>query len=60
MCVLFQKINSKNAFGLHLIDYMADMLHRGGDMTNFQVSVLMPIVVIYLVHSKLVNIVHYS
>jgi condensin complex subunit 2 len=32
------KINSKNAFGLHLIDYMADMLHRGGDMTNFQVA----------------------
>ncbi len=32
----FQKINSKNAFGLHLIDYMSDMLKKK-EITNFQV-----------------------
>ena len=36
--VSLQKINAKNAFGLHLIDYMADMLHEQGGLTNFQVS----------------------
>ncbi len=34
--LLFQKINAKNAFGLHLIDYMSDLL-RKKEMTNFQV-----------------------
>ena len=32
----FQKINAKNAFGLHLIDYMAELLKKK-EMTNFQV-----------------------
>ncbi|XP_071494851.1 condensin complex subunit 2-like isoform X1 [Diadema antillarum] len=33
------KINSKNAFGLHLIDYMAELLKsKQGEMTNFQVA----------------------
>ena len=34
-----QKINAKNAFGLHLIDYMQDLIKtvKEGDMTNFQV-----------------------
>ena len=33
-----QKINAKNAFGLHLIDYMMEMLRKMGEMTNFQVG----------------------
>lgn len=33
-----QKINSRNAFGLHLIDYMEEMLKKNGEMTNFQVN----------------------
>ena len=33
-----QKINSRNAFGLHLIDYMEEMLRKNGEMTNFQVN----------------------
>ena len=33
-----QKINSKNAFGLHLIDYMLEMLLERGELENFQVS----------------------
>ena len=35
-----QKINSKNAFCLHLIDYMEDLIKtlREGEMTNFQVK----------------------
>lgn len=37
MCVLMQKINSKNAFGLHLIDHMLSVLKQRGDITNFQV-----------------------
>ncbi|XP_022097671.1 condensin complex subunit 2-like [Acanthaster planci] len=33
------KINAKNAFGLHLIDYMAELLkEKTGEMTNFQVA----------------------
>ncbi|CAH3123316.1 unnamed protein product [Pocillopora meandrina] len=34
------KINAKNAFGLHLIDYMQDLIKtvKEGDMTNFQVA----------------------
>lgn len=33
------KINSKNAFGLHLIEFMADLLQsKKGEMTNFQVA----------------------
>ncbi|ELU01811.1 hypothetical protein CAPTEDRAFT_224498 [Capitella teleta] len=32
-----QKINAKNAFGLHLIDYMSDLLKKKG-MSNFQVA----------------------
>lgn len=36
---VLQKINAKNAFGLHLIDYMQDLIKtvKEGDMTNFQV-----------------------
>lgn len=35
-----QKINSKNAFGLHLIDYMQDLIKnvKEGEMTNFQIA----------------------
>ena len=33
---LFQKINSKNAFGLHLIDYMSELLKKK-ELNNFQV-----------------------
>lgn len=32
------KINSKNAFGLHLIDWMTEVLRKRGEMTNFQVA----------------------
>uniref|UniRef100_A0A8C4WXY2 Condensin complex subunit 2 n=2 Tax=Eptatretus burgeri TaxID=7764 RepID=A0A8C4WXY2_EPTBU len=33
------KITTKNVFGLHLIDYMADLLkEKGTDMTNFQMA----------------------
>ncbi|XP_071947750.1 condensin complex subunit 2-like isoform X2 [Antedon mediterranea] len=33
------KINAKNAFGLHLIDYMSEMLkEKMGDLTNFQMA----------------------
>jgi condensin complex subunit 2 len=32
------KINSKNAFGLHLIDYMLEMLLERGELENFQVA----------------------
>ena len=35
--LLPQKINAKNAFGLHLINYMMEMLRKRGEMTNFQV-----------------------
>lgn len=36
---MLQKITAKNAFGLHLIDYMSQMLQeRDEGMTNFQVS----------------------
>lgn len=36
-CVL-QKITTKNAFGLHLIDYMADILkQKDSELTNFKV-----------------------
>ena len=31
-----QKINSKNAFRLHLIDYMSELIAKK-EMTNFQV-----------------------
>ena len=37
----FQKINAKNAFGLHLIDYMKDLLKQSkkeDSGTNFQVA----------------------
>ena len=34
---ILQKISAKNAFGLHLIDYMAEMLRKRGEMMNFQV-----------------------
>ena len=33
----FQKITAKNAFGLHLIDYMSELLKKN-EMDNFQVS----------------------
>jgi len=36
--ILSQKINARNAFGLHLIDYMLEVLRKRGEMTNFQVS----------------------
>lgn len=32
-----QKINARNAFGLHLIDYMLEMLQKRGELSNFQV-----------------------
>eukprot|EP00117_Sycon_ciliatum_P015885 scpid28676/ scgid15559/ Condensin complex subunit 2; Barren homolog; Chromosome assembly protein xCAP-H; Chromosome-associated protein H; Non-SMC condensin I complex subunit H len=32
------KINAKNAFGLHLIDCMDEMLRQEGGLTNFQVA----------------------
>lgn len=36
-CV-WQKITTKNAFGLHLIDYMADILRqKDSELTNFKV-----------------------
>lgn len=36
-CVV-QKITTKNAFGLHLIDYMADILkQKDSELTNFKV-----------------------
>lgn len=35
---LWQKITTKNAFGLHLIDYMADILkQKDSELTNFKV-----------------------
>lgn len=38
---LWQKITTKNAFGLHLIDYMADILkQKDSELTNFKVSSL--------------------
>jgi hypothetical protein len=34
-----QKITTKNAFGLHLIDYMADILkQKDSEITNFKVG----------------------
>ena len=37
-CFLLQKITTKNAFGLHLIDYMADILkQKDSELTNFKV-----------------------
>lgn len=34
----WQKITTKNAFGLHLIDYMADILkQKDSELTNFKV-----------------------
>lgn len=36
-----QKITTKNAFGLHLIDYMADILkQKDSELTNFKVKEL--------------------
>lgn len=35
--ISLQKINSRNAFGLHLIDYMLEMLLERGELENFQV-----------------------
>lgn len=36
----WQKITTKNAFGLHLIDYMADILkQKDSEITNFKVCV---------------------
>ena len=32
---MLQKITSKNAFGLHLIDYMSELLKKK-EMNNFQ------------------------
>ena len=39
VCTFIQKINSKNAFGLRLIDYMQEILSKRGEMTNFQVLI---------------------
>uniref|UniRef100_A0A8C5HXL6 Condensin complex subunit 2 n=1 Tax=Gouania willdenowi TaxID=441366 RepID=A0A8C5HXL6_GOUWI len=37
--VVLQKITTKNAFGLHLIDYMADILkQKDSELTNFKVA----------------------
>lgn len=35
---LLQKITTKNAFGLHLIDYMADILKQKDSELNFKVE----------------------
>ena len=35
-----QKINARNAFGLHLIDYMLEMLLERGELSNFQVVII--------------------
>lgn len=41
MFVSGQKITTKNAFGLHLIDYMADILkQKDSELTNFKVREL--------------------
>lgn len=38
MLSFWQKITTKNAFGLHLIDYMADILkQKDSELTNFKV-----------------------
>ena len=38
---LSQKITTKNAFGLHLIDYMADILkQKDSELTNFKVWIV--------------------
>lgn len=35
---VFQKITTKNAFGLHLIDYMTEILkEKESELTNFKV-----------------------
>lgn len=37
--LVLQKINTKNVFGLHLIDYMTDILkQKDSELTNFKVS----------------------
>lgn len=37
-CAFLQKITTKNAFGLHLIDYMTEILNqKNSELTNFQV-----------------------
>lgn len=37
-CALLQKITTKNAFGLHLIDYMTEILkQKNSELTNFKV-----------------------
>lgn len=37
-CALFQKITTKNVFGLHLIDYMTDILkQKDSELMNFKV-----------------------
>ena len=38
--VCFQKINSKNAFHLHLIDYMAELMKKK-KLENFQVRYIL-------------------
>lgn len=36
-----QKITTKNAFGLHLIDYMTEILkQKDSELTNFKVRIL--------------------
>ncbi|GAB0200322.1 condensin complex subunit 2 [Grus japonensis] len=38
-CALFQKITTKNAFGLHLIDYMTEILkQKDSELTNFKIA----------------------
>lgn len=68
---MFQKINTKNAFSLQLIDYMAMMLKKqDSKMDNFQVkhssylalwlcicSHVGPVTVIYVMYMSLRHIV---
>lgn len=38
MQIFLQKINSKNAFNLHLIDVMGSVLNKASEQTNFQAA----------------------
>lgn len=44
---ILQKITTKNAFGLHLIDYMADILkQKDSELTNFKVLIVVVVAVV--------------
>lgn len=44
-----QKITAKNAFALHLIDYMADVVKNQGGATNFQVSSIIAVILLEII-----------